>query len=281
MGKIFNALEKTKLESRMVSPKKLEAGVKSKLQEVNTDDEGANTKVSSIYNRPDRSLISLLDPMSFEAEQFKALRTSILFPSTGGKPPRVIMVTSTVPGEGKSFVASNLAASIAQNIDDHVLLMDCDLRLPTIHKVFGITQNRGMSEYLSGVMELAPLFVKTGINKLSILPGGSPPANPSELISSDRMAMLINEVKNRYDDRYIILDSAPPLLASESHALVKHTDGILLVVNYGSTDRNDIKEFADMFMKDKILGVVFNRFDIRSSSYFSYGKYGKYNQYYK
>lgn len=281
MGKIFNALEKTKFESTMVSPENSEADVKSKLQAVNRDDEGAKTKVSSIHNRPDRSLISLLDPTSFEAEQFKALRTSILFPSTGGKPPRVIMVTSTVPGEGKSFVASNLAASIAQNIDDHVLLLDCDLRLPTIHKVFGIQQNQGMSEYLSGEMELTPLFVKTGINKLSILPGGSPPVNPSELISSDRMAMLINEVKNRYDDRYIILDSAPPLLASESNALVKYADGILLVVNCGTTDRDAIIEFTDIFEKDKILGVVFNRFDIRSSSYFGYGKYGKYNKYYK
>lgn len=280
MGKIFNALEKTKFESRMISPESSEAGVKKKQQTVNREDEGAKTKVSSIYNRPDRSLISLLDPKSFEAEQFKALRTSILFPGTG-KPPRVTMVTSAVPGEGKSFVASNLAVSIAQNIDDHVLLIDCDLRLPTIHKVFGITENRGLSEYLSEEMELSPLFVKTGINKLSILPGGNPPANPSELLSSDQMANLINEVRTRYNDRYIILDSAPPLLASESNALVKHTDGILLVVNCGSTDRDAITELTDIFEKDKILGVVFNRFDIRSSSYFSYGKYGKYHKYYK
>jgi protein-tyrosine kinase len=280
MGKIFNALEKTKFESRMVSPERFEAGAKTKQQVVNRDDEGAKTKVSSIYSSPDRSLISLLDPKSFEAEQFKALRTSILFPGTG-KPPRVTMVTSAVPGEGKSFVASNLAVSIAQNIDDHVLLIDCDLRLPTIHKVFGITQNRGLSEYLSGEMELTPLFVKTGINKLSILPGGNPPANPSELLSSDQMANLIKEVRTRYNDRYIILDSAPPLLASESNALVKHTDGILLVVNCGSTDRDAIIELTDIFKKDKMLGVVFNRFDIRASSYFRYGKYGKYHKYYK
>jgi len=280
MGKIFDALEKTKSEGRMASPEQMEADIKLKLQTANKDDEEAKTEVSNIYNRPDRNLISLLDPRSFEAEQFKVLRTSILFPVTD-TPPRVIMVTSAIPGEGKSFVASNLAASIAQNIDDHVLLMDCDLRLPTIHKVFGITQNRGLSEYLSGEVELSPLFVKTGINKLSILPGGNPPVNPAELLSSDQMAMLINEVKGRYNDRYIILDSAPPLLASESNALVKHTDGILLVINYGSTDRTAIAELTDILGKDKILGVVFNRFDIRSSSYYGYGKYGKYNKYYK
>jgi protein-tyrosine kinase len=280
MGKIFDAMEKIKTESRMSSSEKLGDGMKSKPQIINRDDEAVKNKVSRIYNRPDRSLVSLLAPRSFEAEQFKVLRTNILFPGTG-KPPRVIMVTSAVPSEGKSFVASNLAASIAQNIDNHVLLMDCDLRLPTIHKVFGITQNRGLSEYLSEDMKLSSLFVKTGINKLSILPGGNPPANPAELISSDRMAMLINEVKNRYDDRYIILDSAPPLLASESNALVKYTDGILLVINYGSADRKVINELADMLGKDKILGIVFNRFDVRSSTYYGYGKYDKYNKYYK
>lgn len=280
MGKILDALEKTRSESRMNSPEKMETVSRLKLKAVKKGDGKKNTNVSKTYNNPHRSLISLLDPNSFESEQFKSLRTNILFPASGNS-PKIIMVTSSVPGEGKSFIASNLAVSIAQNIDSHVLLIDCDLRLPTIHKNFGIMQGRGLSEYLSGDEEFAPLIVKTGINKLSILQGGNPPSNPSELLSSDYMANLIDEAKNRYNDRYIILDSAPPLLAAESNALVNHADGILLVVNCGFADRKIIAELADSIGKDKLLGVVSNRFDIKSTRYSGYGKYSRYNKYYK
>ena len=226
-----------------------------------------------------RNLITMTDPRSFEAEQFKILRTNILFPQSG-QPPRVIMVTSAIPGEGKSFVAANLAASIAQNIDDHVLLMDCDLRLPTINQLFGISQPAGLSEYLSGDVDLSTLLIKTGINKLSILPGGNPPKNPAELLSSEQMAMLIKEVKNRYQDRYVILDSAPPRLTSETSAIAKHADGILLVVSYGITERDAVLELVEMLGKDQIIGVVFNRFDLMTSKYYGYGKYNKYSKYF-
>ena len=281
MGKVFEAFEKSKSENTMIFSEKQGTAVELKLRPVSEDDGQTSMKLSNnVSNRPNRSLITLTDPNSFESEQFKSLRTNILFPASG-KPPRVIMVTSTVPGEGKSFIASNLAVSIAQDVDNHVLLVDCDLRLPTIHKNFGLMQGKGLSEYLSGGVELAPLFMKSGIKKLSILQGGHPPANPSELLSSEHMAKLIGELKHRYNDRYIILDAAPPLLVSESNALVKYTDGILLVINCGSADRKIISDLADSIGRNKILGVVSNRFDIRSTRYYSYGKYSKYSKYYK
>ena len=181
----------------------------------------------------DPNLITYHDPHSVEAEIFKILRTNILFPKAG-HPAKSIMVTSAIPGDGKSFVAANLAISIAQGIEEHVLLMDCDMRRSSIHTSFGFDAGvPGLSDYLSGGRRLDSLLKKTVVEKLTILPGGPMPPNPSELISSQAMKDLLKEAKNRYADRYIIVDSPPPQLTAETTALAKHIDGIILVVKYG------------------------------------------------
>jgi len=230
-------------------------------------------------NNIDKKMISFSMPQSYEAEQFKMLKTSILFPASG-KPPRSIMITSAVPGEGKSFVTANLAISIAQNIEEHVLIVDCDLRSPCIHKQFGFGSVTGLSEYLSNGAPLDSLFLKTKVNKLSILPGGKSPQNPSELLSSQKMAKLLEEVKNRYGNRYIVIDSPPPRLTAETHVIAKQVDGIILVVKHRDTRREAVEDLVKMIGKEKILGVVLNRSDLRISGYYGYSKYGKYHKYY-
>ena len=145
----------------------------------------------------DRNLVVLTKPNSFEAEQFKILRTNLLFP-VSGKPPRTIMITSAVSGEGKSFVAANLAVSIAQGIDEHVLLMDCDMRMPAIHKSFGLSNIQGLSDYLSDDAPLSSSILKTKTERLTILPGGKPQHNPAELLASEKMSQLLVEAKTRY-----------------------------------------------------------------------------------
>jgi protein-tyrosine kinase len=118
----------------------------------------------------DPHLVTFHDPTSIESEIFKILRTNILFPKTGA-PPASIMVTSAIPGDGKSFVAANLAISIAQGIENHVLLMDCDMRRSTIHRKFGFGDTvPGLSEFLSQGTPLSSLLRKTAIDKLTILP---------------------------------------------------------------------------------------------------------------
>jgi len=225
----------------------------------------------------DTNMVTLFEPQSFESEQFKILRTKLLFPHSG-KPARSIMVTSTVPGEGKSFVTANLAVSIAQSIQEHVLIIDCDMRMPSIHKRFGFGKVPGLSEYLSDKTPLEALMLKTKVDKLSILPAGKPPHNPSELLSSPKMSDLLKEVKDRYSDRYIIIDSPPPLLTAETHAMSRQVDGILLVVKYGSTPRKMVSELIEIIGKEKMLGVVFNNFDMRLMKYSGYKKYGKYGK---
>jgi protein-tyrosine kinase len=145
----------------------------------------------------DPNLVVYHDPASMEAEIFKILRNNILFPKEGSPPPS-IMVTSAVPGDGKSFVAANLAICIAQGVEEHVLLMDCDMRRSSIHRQFGFDDNvPGLSEYLSKGVDLPSLLKKTVVDKLTILPGGSTPDNPSELLSSQAMKLLLEQAKNR------------------------------------------------------------------------------------
>jgi protein-tyrosine kinase len=242
----------------------------------------AFVKANVLYdeNRIDENMVTLLKPQSFEAEQFKILRTTLLFPSSG-KSPRTIMVTSSMPDEGKSLISANLAISIAQSIQEHVLLIDCDIRRPRVHTQFGFGDVPGLSEHLSRGVPISSLLLKTIVDKLSILPGGKPPFNPSELVSSQQMSKLLQEVKYRYSDRFIVIDSPPPKLTAETSALSRQVDGILLVIEYGRTSREMISDLINIIGKEKIVGVVFNKLDMRFASYYGLGKYKTYSKYYQ
>jgi exopolysaccharide/PEP-CTERM locus tyrosine autokinase len=224
-------------------------------------------------------LVALLKPRSFEAEQFKQLRTNLFFP-VSGKVPRAIIVSSAIPSEAKSFVAANLAVSISQSLNEHVLIIDCDLRKPSIHKQFGFSEMPGLSEHLSNGTPLSSLLLKTKVSKLKILPAGKPPQNPSELISSQQMLILLEEVKKRYRDRYIVIDSPPLNLAAETNAMLRMADGVILVIEYRYTPRDMVSSFVEKIGKEKVLGIVLNKCDFKLSKYYGYGKYSKYNKYY-
>ena len=229
--------------------------------------------VSEIVHPIDPHLVVYHDPVSVEAEIFKMLRNNILFPKDGVPPPS-IMITSATPGDGKSFIAANLAVSIAQGIEEHVLLMDCDMRRSSIHRKFGFSDNvQGLSEYLSKNMPLPSLLKKTIVEKLSILPGGQTPNNPAELLSSQRMKDLLDETKSRYKDRFIIVDSPPPQLTAETTALAKYIDGILIVVRSGKTPRNLVESLIEKLGREKIIGVVLNAYRIPATERYGYGQY--------
>ena len=220
----------------------------------------------------DPNLVAYHHPQSIESEHFKKLRSNILVPPEGNQIPKSILVTSAIPGEGKSFIAANLAVCIAQNIDDHVLLIDCDLRHPTIHSILGYDKVPGLSEYLTKGVPLSSLLLKTAIDKLTILPAGTPPENPSELLSSEKMTLLIKEVEKKYRGRCILFDSPPANMSAETKVIAKHVDGILFVVKYGM-NRKLVEDLVTIAEKDKILGVVANRFDFQRTDYHHYAKY--------
>lgn len=279
MGKIFDALKKSDKERRVTPSQKSGPRVVVDNRPESEKASGDAPQPFFEYKNVDDNLVSLLNPQSLEAEQFKQIKTILLFP-VSGQPPRSIMVTSALPGEGKSFVSANLAVSIAQNIDEHVLLMDCDVRRPCIHSRFGYGDVQGLSDYLTGKASFSSLLLKPKLNKLSIFPAGIPPHNPAELLSSQRMANLLKEVKNRYSDRYVIIDSPPPHLTAETSVIAKQVDAVLLVIKYGSTKRELVEDLVNKIGKDKICGVIINWSNMSSSKYYGYGKYNKDNKYY-
>ncbi len=224
-------------------------------------------------------LVVYTKPRSHEAEQFRLLRSGILFPKEG-KPPRSIMVTSALPGEGKSFVSANLAVSIAQHLDNHVLVVDGDVRQPTLHTYFGTTPAKGLSDVLQGHASVSDILVRTPIERLTLLPAGSVPKNPSELLSSRKMGVLLREITDRYSDRMIIIDSPPPHLTSETSALARQVEGILLVVKFLKSNRDMTIELAEMLGRERIIGVVGNYLNLKALSYYGKSKYANYGKYY-
>jgi exopolysaccharide/PEP-CTERM locus tyrosine autokinase len=257
MGKMFEALQKAE---KVRTQEPLEDLTRTAL-----DDTVLDTK-----------LVSFFQPGSIVAEQFRKLRT-YLFNPTQQNQPKTILVTSAFSGEGKSLIAINLAISIAIELHSHALLVDCDLRNPTLSRWFGLQEAKGLSDYLLGQAELSELIVKTQVDKLSLLCGGSSQENPVELIGSKRMASLVHELKSRYDDRYIILDSSPILATTEPNVLDNIIDGILFVIRAGETPRESVQQAIKLLKSEKIMGVVLNDLEFKSaalnSQYFGTNRY--------
>jgi|WetSurMetagenome_2_1015567.scaffolds.fasta_scaffold00064_45 protein-tyrosine kinase len=205
----------------------------------------------------DSHIVGITDPLSAAAEQYRKLKVRIIA-SCGQNNNNVLMVASSDVGEGKTITAINLAVTLAQGIDNTVLLVDADLRTPSIAKYLGIETGPGLSDYLAGKGELSDMLIHTGIGKLVILPAGSQPDNPAELLSSNRMKELVAEMKLRYSDRYIIFDSSPILASADAVSLSAHVDGILLVVQAAGTPVKTVKKTLSLLKNTQIVGVVYN-----------------------
>ena len=238
MSRIYDALEKAELDS-------------GKTQDIAPPEELSPTGDTE-------ELVVLGKPGSLIAEQFRYLRSRVTKPLYG-KETRSILVAGAAKGDGKTFVACNLAGTIAQGLDEHVLLVDADLRNPRIHEVFGHNEDQeGLSNHLRDGVPLDQLLQKTAIGKLTYLPAGNATENPAELISSSRMKRFIAEVTQRYTDRFVIFDSPPVELAPESAVLAREMQGVLLIIRMGKTPRDIIKSSLEKFPQENFLGLVFN-----------------------
>jgi exopolysaccharide/PEP-CTERM locus tyrosine autokinase len=263
MSKIYKALEKAEMERESrkdIHPVPIQFPSSVKPKEMTSD----------------QQLVSVSQPGSVAAEQFRKLRNYVLRPK-GPAPLRTIMVAAAMSGEGKTFVAVNLAASIASDLHSHALLVDCDLRDPSVAQCFGFRNGKGLSDYLRGNETLSEILRKTEVEKLSVLTAGSILENPTELIGSKKMEALVHELKSRYTDRYIIFDSTPLLATSETELLSKLVDGIIFVTRAGVTPRETVKQALSFIEKGKLLGFVLNDLQFRSSGlssrYFGSGGY--------
>lgn len=273
MGKLSDALEKYR-EDKKIDDKELYVQPPDlPVSEFKPAELPHQNFTGSYFSNP--KLITASAPDSLDAENFKILRAQVLF-NKDRKRPKTIMVTSAFPGEGKTYIASNLAVSIALGIDEHVLLIDCDMRRPSIHKMFGCSNSVGLHEFLTNKKSLPELIIRTEIPKLSILPAGNSPKNPAELLSSSTMADLIEEVRGRYQDRYIIFDSTPLRATAEAGVLAELMDGIIFVIRSNKAPKQVIQKAIDGLNKDNILGIVFNGYQQAYNQYKRY--YKKYYQ---
>lgn len=203
-------------------------------------------------------IVSMCHHAEVMADQIKMLRTQILnrMEEMGGKS---LLVTSANPLEGKTLTAINLALSISHKLDHTVLLVDADLRKPSVHEYFGLDTHRGLSDYLLRQAELGELLVNPGIDKLVLLPGGEPLPNSAEHLAAPRMESLINEMKTRYSDRYIIVDSSSLLRGADSLVCSRFADGILLVVAAEKTPARDVESALELLNGRNIIGTVLNK----------------------
>lgn len=208
-------------------------------------------------------------------ESYKSLRANINFaiPSAGCKK---IMISSSYSGEGKTTTCINLGVTIAQT-GASVVLIDCDLRRPKIHKYLNIDNNIGISSYLSNMAELEKIIKDTDISNLKVITVGITPPNPAELISGAKMKELLEEIEKIAD--YIIIDTPPICIVSDALPLSKLCDGVILMVRHMQTTHTNIKESLEKlnFAGAHVIGMVLNGIKIKHN-YKSYNKYSYYSK---
>jgi protein-tyrosine kinase len=205
----------------------------------------------------DKHLVCITEPYSLVAEQYKKLRARILM-ETKKDSLNTLMITSSGGGEGKTITAINLAVTMAHGYDNTVLLVDADLRNSSVCRYLGITAEYGLSDVLAGTVDLGDVLIKTGIGKLTILPAGQLAENPAELLASEKMKRLIHEMKSRYKDRYVIFDTSPVLVISDSVPVAHSVDGTLVVVQAQRTSEKTLSQAISLLRGCKIFGVVLN-----------------------
>lgn len=219
----------------------------------------------------ENNLSCYFHPRATMAEALRRLRTNLQFVSVD-KPMRSLVITSATPGDGKTTIASNLAVIYAQ-AGSKVLLIDGDLRRPTLHQVFSIPNIVGLSSLMIGACQVKEAIQETTVPGVSVILSGPLPPNPAELLGSERMKNLVTELQEQYD--LTILDSPPVAAVSDPLILSTLADGTLLVVAHGRTKRDLVQQAASSLkrVKANMVGVVMNQVPADGSEYYYYSKH--------
>ncbi|GAE31342.1 CpsD/CapB family tyrosine-protein kinase [Halalkalibacter hemicellulosilyticus] len=224
-------------------------------------------------NRPskvnnERNLIAETDKRSPIAEQYRTIRTNIEF-SAVDEELRTLAVTSSGPGEGKSTTAANLAIVMAQN-GSRVLLVDADLRKPTMHYTFKTINSRGLTNVLTKQDELEEACQQTKIENLTILTSGPIPPNPSELLNSKMMEITLRQATEMFD--VVLLDTPPVMAVADPQIIASKVNGTIIVTSSGKTDKEQLTRTKDLLTKAKarLLGVVLNNKEVNEGQYYYY-----------
>ena len=220
-----------------------------------------------------KSIISYNDPKSVISEQYRAIRTNIEY-SNVDQNTKTILVTSSDKNEGKTTTVSNLAVSFA-NLNKKVLIIDCDLRNPSIHKMFRLNNIYGLTDILAKDRAVDKCIQETELENLYVLTAGAIPPNPAEILSSEKMKNLIEDLKNIYD--YIFIDTPPIGLVTDAGVLSSFIDGVVLVVKSESVEKKYLEETKKKLdaVDARILGAILNSYKSEQKDYNYYSYYGK------
>lgn len=213
------------------------------------------------------------------ADEYRVIKRPLIANAMGKGVPRVangnlIMVTSALPGEGKSFSAINLAISIAMELDNTVMLVDADVARPSVLNMLGLPPARGLLDVVDqDSVDISDVLLRTNIEKLSILPSGTQHQRATELLASAAMVRLLHDMASRYPDRIIIFDSPPLLLTTEARALATHMGQVVMVVHAGQTAQSAVKEAVNAIEACPIKMMILNQSrDVGSAGYgYGYG----------
>ena len=226
-------------------------------------------------------IVSPNAPRSQIADQFRVIKRPLISNAMGKGASvtangNLIMVTSAIAGEGKSFTAINLALSIATELDNTVMLVDADVARPSVLRVLGLPPSPGLLDLvLDESIDMSSVLLKTNIDKLSILPSGTPHERATELLASDAMIRLLKNVASRYPDRIVIFDSPPLLLTTEARVLASHMGQIVMVVKAESTLQADVQNALSAIHSCPVKLLVLNQARTASNGGYGYG-YGSY-----
>jgi len=223
-----------------------------------------------------RNIDVLSQPKSQFSESFRSLRTSLLL-STVGRPPQIILVTSSIPSEGKTTIATNIAAAFSQR-DVRVLLIDADLRRPTVHHRFGLSAKTGLTTVLANTTRLEDTLQKLPeLPNLDILASGPVPPFPTEMIGSERMMQILQDARGTYE--HIIIDSPPILSVTDGVILARQSDAVALVMRHGGVSKHIVRRSRDLLLRAgaPLTGIILNAVDLSSPDYYGYYGYYRYS----
>lgn len=215
-------------------------------------------------------------PRSFLADQFRLIKRPLLAnakrKNAGAlRHGNLIMVTSSLAGEGKSFNAVNLAMSIAMELDNTVMLVDADVARPSVLRMLGLPPSPGLLDLLEGDIDMQSVLLKTNIDKLTILPSGTPHPKATELLASDAMSALLEDMAQRYSDRIIIFDSPPLLLTTESRVLAAQMGQVVMIVQADKTLQSDVQHALSTIKSCSHINLVLNKARGVASGGYGYG----------
>jgi len=229
-----------------------------------------STARAAVANAIDHRLVAALAPQSLAAEQYRSLRTRVTR-AENGRALRAIVITSPNKGDGKSLTAANLALTMAQEYQQRVLLLDADLRRPSLHRLFGISDTPGLSDVLMGGAELDEALVTMSEYRLTLLPAGLLPTHPAELLGSAPMRRVLETLRTRFDR--ILIDMPPVAPLADVAIASPLADGILMIVRAGVTPKPAIERALSGLDQTKVLGLVLNDAGESNAAY-GYGGYG-------